>query len=139
MFDFLSDAVGGADGVYELGSVLNANVAQNSGLYLQLQGLPEVVATNPSVSTHYALMKARDVFKIIVATVGLLGFSYGAIYLVDGLLFSVGQFEPSHTRPGYYAARGVIEMILGILFMKGIPPFVDLAFPPGEPPADKSV
>jgi hypothetical protein len=29
-------------------------------------------------------MKARDVFKIVVATVGLLGFSYGALYLIDG-------------------------------------------------------
>ena len=79
-------------------------------------------------------MKPRDVFKIIVATVGLLGFGYGALYLIDGLLFSVGLFQLEHTQPGYYAARGAIEMIVGVLFMKGIPPFVDLAFPPSEPP-----
>lgn len=80
-------------------------------------------------------MKPRDVFKIIVATVGLLGFSYGALYLMDGLLFSIGLLQLQHSQPGYYAARGVIEMILGILFMKGIPPFVDLAFPPSEQPS----
>ena len=84
-------------------------------------------------------MKPRDVFKIIVATVGLLGFGYGAIYLMDGLLFAIGLFQLQHSQPGYYAARGVIEMMLGILFMKGIPPFVDLAFPLEEaPPTDKS-
>lgn len=79
-------------------------------------------------------MKPRDVFKIIVATVGLLGFGYGVLYLLDGLLASLGLFQLQHTQPGYYAARGVIEMILGIAFIKGIPPFVDLAFPPNEPP-----
>jgi len=79
-------------------------------------------------------MKPRDVFRIIVATVGLLGFGYGALYLLDGLLYSLGLFQLQHSQPGYYAARGVITMIVGILFMKGIPPFVDLAFPPDEPP-----
>jgi hypothetical protein len=84
-------------------------------------------------------MKPRDVFKIIVATVGLLGFGYGALYLMDGLLCSIGLFQLQHSQPGYYAARGVIEMIVGVLFMKGIPPFVDMAFPSTErPPADKS-
>jgi hypothetical protein len=29
-------------------------------------------------------------------------------------------------------------MIVGVLFMKGVPPFVDLAFPPDEPPTNKS-
>ena len=82
-------------------------------------------------------MKPRDVFKVIVATVGLLGFGYGAIYLIDGVLFSLGLFQLQHSQPGYYAARGVIEMILGIMFMKGVPPFVDIAFPPDEPPKDE--
>jgi hypothetical protein len=84
-------------------------------------------------------MKPRDVFKIIVATIGLLGFGYGALYLMDGLLFSIGLFQLQHSQPGYYAARGVIEMILGILFMKGIPPFVDLAFPLSEPPPSDKI
>jgi len=74
-------------------------------------------------------MKPRDVFKVIVATVGLLGFCYGLLSLIDGVLCTVGLFQLQHSQPGYYAARGVVEMILGVLFMKGIPPFVDLAFP----------
>ena len=84
-------------------------------------------------------MKPRDIFKIIVATTGLIGFSYGALYLIDGLLLSMGLSQMQHTQPVYYSARGVIEMIAGMLFMKGIPPFVDLAFPPDEPPADTGV
>jgi hypothetical protein len=83
-------------------------------------------------------MKPRDIFKIIVATTGLVGFCYGALYLIDGMLFSVGLIQLQHSQPGYYSARGVIEMVLGTCFMKGIPPFVDLAFPPDEPPVDKS-
>ena len=79
-------------------------------------------------------MKPRDVFKIIVATIGVLGFGYGALYLIDGLLYSLGLFHLERSEPGYYAARGALEMICGILFIKGIPPFVDLAFPPDEPP-----
>lgn len=83
-------------------------------------------------------MKPRDIFRIIVATVGLLGFAYGALYLLDGVLASMSLFQLQHTQPGYYATRGVVEMILGLLFMKGIPPFVDLAFPlPDPPPADR--
>jgi hypothetical protein len=82
-------------------------------------------------------MKPRDIFKIIVATIGVLGFSYGALYLMDGLLCQLGLFDLQHSRPGYYAARGVIEMMVGILFIKGMPPFVDLAFPPDESPKDE--
>ena len=90
------------------------------------------------IITRIEIMKPRDIFKIIVATTGLIGFSYGVIYLIDGLLFAIGLFQLQHSQPGYYAARGVIEMIVGVLFMKGVPPFVDLAFPPDEPPTNKS-
>jgi len=84
-------------------------------------------------------MKPRDVFKIIVGTVGLLGFGYGVLYLIDGILCAMGLFQPLHSLPGYYAARGALEMFIGLLFMKGIPPFVDLVFPLQEasPPKEQ--
>ena len=84
-------------------------------------------------------MKPREVFKIIVATIGVLAFGYGTLYLIDGMLFSVGLFQLQHSQPGYYAARGVVEMILGILFIKGIPPFVDLAYPPERASRDDKI
>ncbi len=82
-------------------------------------------------------MKPRDIFKIIVASIGVIGFSYGLIYLLDGVLCAIGLFELQRSQPGYYAARGVVEMVVGIMFMKGVPPFVDMAFPPDEPPKDQ--
>jgi hypothetical protein len=83
-------------------------------------------------------MKPRDIFKIIVATAGLIVFCSGAISLIDGLLLALGLSQTQHTQPVYYGARGVAEMIIGILLMMGIPPFVDLAFPLDQPPVDKS-
>jgi hypothetical protein len=79
-------------------------------------------------------MKPRDIFRIIVATVGLLGFGYGLIYLTEGVIFAMGSYSVSHSQAGVYAVRGAVEMVFGILFMKGFPPFVDMAFPPEQPP-----
>jgi len=90
------------------------------------------------ISNFERLMKPRDIFKIIVATVGLIGFGYGVLNMVEGVLFGLGLSQLQHTQPGYYAARGAVEMIVGVMFMKGIPPFVDLAFPPDEPPKDEN-
>jgi len=76
------------------------------------------------------IMKSREVFKIIVATLGLIGILYGILFIMDGLLLSLGLFETAHSSPKYYLARGVIEIFIGVLIMKGFPPFVNLAFPP---------
>jgi len=77
-------------------------------------------------------MKSREIFKIIVATLGLIGVLYGILYIIDGLLFTLGLFELQHSSPKYYVAKGVIEIFVGVLVMKGFPPFVDLAFPEDE-------
>jgi len=82
-------------------------------------------------------MKPRDAFKIIVATIGLLLFCYGVLYFIDGVLYAMGLFQAQRTQPAYYAFRGVIQMVLGVLFMKGIPSFVDLAFPRHDASGDK--
>ncbi len=77
-------------------------------------------------------MKPRDIFRVIVATAGLIGVCYGAVDLIDGMLFTVGLYHLQHSAPQYYGARGVIQIILGLLVMKGIPPLADFAFPPDE-------
>jgi hypothetical protein len=79
-------------------------------------------------------MKPRDIFRIIVATVGLLGFGYGLIYLMEGVIYSLGTYQMPHSQAGFLAVRGALEMIFGIMIMKGFPPFVDIAFPPEQPP-----
>ena len=60
------------------------------------------------------------------------------LYLFDGLSFALGLAEPStHMTAKWYAIRGAFEMVVGLFVMRGIPMFLDLAFPPDEPPKDK--
>ena len=82
-------------------------------------------------------MTPRNIFRVVVATLGLYGCCSGALYVIDGLLYSFGLFQLQHSEPKFYAARGGIEIVLSILVLKGLPPFVDLAFPPDEPPKEK--
>lgn len=77
-------------------------------------------------------MTPRNLFRVIVATAGLLLVGYGVLYLVDGLLFALGLFELQHSSPRFYAARGAIEMVIGFAVMRGIPPLVDIAFPAND-------
>ena len=74
-------------------------------------------------------MTSRDIFRIIVATLGLLGVAYGALYFLDGLLYALGLLESSHVSPKFYAAHGAVEIVLGLMIMRGVPPLVDFAFP----------
>jgi hypothetical protein len=86
-------------------------------------------------------MSPRNLFRIIVATAGLVIFCYGVLFLLDSLLFAVGLYQLQHSSPSYYATRGVLEMIIGVVIMRGIPPLADLAFPPDESnpkPSDNS-
>ena len=74
-------------------------------------------------------MKPRDVFRVVIATTGWIAVCYGVISIVDGLLFAVGLSQLQHTLPRYYGARGLIQIVLGLLVMRGVPPLVDWAFP----------
>ena len=75
-------------------------------------------------------MKPRDIFHIIIAAVGLILFFYGVLYLFDGVSFVLGLADPPlHYTPKWYAVRGGFEMVLGLFVMRGLPMFLDLAFP----------
>ena len=78
-------------------------------------------------------MKPKDVFRIIVATVALVGFCYGMLDAIEGLLFKLGLLELQRSHPGYYVAKGMLEMVLAIFIMKGGIPFADIAFPESKP------
>jgi hypothetical protein len=77
-------------------------------------------------------MKSREIFKIIVATLGLIGILYGTIYAVDGLLLALGLNQQSNYPPQIYIVKGLIQIVIGALIMKGFPPFVNFAFPPDK-------
>lgn len=74
-------------------------------------------------------MAPRNVFKVITATIGLLGVGYGLLYFIDGLLSSFGLPVVAPGSGRYYMARGVIEIALGLAFMRGVPAIVAIAFP----------
>ena len=81
-------------------------------------------------------MTPRNIFRIIVATAGLVAVCYGAMFLIDGLLYTLGLFQLQHSSPKYYGARGAIQLLLGLMLLRGIPPRAAFAFPP-EKPSDR--
>ena len=81
-------------------------------------------------------MKPRELFKVIVATLGVIGILYGVIDVIDGVLGAMNFYEHRSTGSNYYFARGAIQMFIGALIIKGFPPFVDIAFPPDNEKPD---
>jgi hypothetical protein len=75
-------------------------------------------------------MKPRDIFKVIVATVGLVLICMGVVSLMSAVVAAMSSMSSPHGSVfGWLAAVAVMEMIVGVLIMKGYPPFVDIAFP----------
>ncbi|HVZ41334.1 MAG TPA: hypothetical protein VHI13_18790 [Candidatus Kapabacteria bacterium] len=78
-------------------------------------------------------MEPRNVFKVIVATIGLLGVGYGLLYFVDGIL-EAADLGSKAGLARYYLGRGIIEIALGLAFMRGASTLAGLAFPGHETP-----
>ncbi len=79
-------------------------------------------------------MKPKDIFDIIARSAGLLVVLYGLGHLLYGLLGAMGQFE---TRAGRYnAITGIIELIGGLMVMRGVIPVADIAYPPETSPTE---
>ena len=79
-------------------------------------------------------MKPRDIFRIIVATAGLIFFSLGLIGIIAAVINGIAPSPTPRAPTGPYTAISVVELILGVMIMKGYPPLTDIAFPPEEPP-----
>ena len=85
-------------------------------------------------------MTPRDIFKIIVASVGLYLVYHGVMDLITGFTYTLhltdyppGAYEGTNK---FFAVQGVMEIVVGIGWMAGFFPFVNLAFP--EKPQDES-
>jgi hypothetical protein len=83
-------------------------------------------------------MKPRDIFKIIVATAGLIIFCMGAVGLIGIVISAITSSSLRTFGVAYVAVVGIAEIIFGILIMKGFPPLVDIAFPTGHDEEDKT-
>lgn len=82
-------------------------------------------------------MKPRDVFKIVVATVGMVIFCIGVVGVISATLTMVSSTSSYSTGYGFLAGIAFLEIIFGTLIMKGYPPFVDMAFPPASDPSER--
>ncbi|MBS1910442.1 MAG: hypothetical protein JST22_00525 [Bacteroidetes bacterium] len=78
-------------------------------------------------------MEPRNVFKVIVATIGLLGVGYGLLYFVDGIL-EAADLGSKAGLARYYLGRGIVEVALGLAFIRGASAIAGLAFPGRETP-----
>jgi hypothetical protein len=82
-------------------------------------------------------MKPRDIFKIIVATVGLVIFCLGIINLIAAVVRMIVTNPPLGNSGGVLAGIGAVEIVFGVLIMKGYPPLTDIAFPPERMPGQE--
>lgn len=74
-------------------------------------------------------MKPQDLFKIIVATIGLIFACFGADDIIISPLFGLGLNQLQHSLPSYYLLHGLLELFLGLLLMKFSPLVVHMVFP----------
>lgn len=87
-------------------------------------------------------MKPQDIFKIIVATAGLIGICDGSMLVIRGFLYTLNLFPDSYGLSVFDLVKGFIEIILGFILMKISPFIVNIAFPyakqQDKPPLDTS-
>jgi hypothetical protein len=78
-------------------------------------------------------MKPRDIFDLIARTAGLIVILYGLSHLLYGLLGAMALFQTTAGR--FNAVSGVIQVVFGLMVMRGVIPVADIAFPPETPRA----
>ena len=81
-------------------------------------------------------MKPRDMFALAVKIAGLIVFLYGLAHLLYAVL-GVANIIESHAVK-FHATFGICQSIVGLFMMRGMTPFVDLAFPEDEPPPEEA-
>jgi len=81
-------------------------------------------------------MQPKDIFRIIVASLGLYIIYSGIHDLTTSVLYTLnldeftsGPLSQQGVYPRFFAARGAIELVIGFLTTNGFIPFTSLAFP----------
>jgi len=81
-------------------------------------------------------MQPKSIFRIIVASFGLYiiytGFhdlSTAVLYMLCGDEFKQGAFAQPGIYPRFFALRGAIEAVVGIVVTNGFLPLTNFAFP----------
>jgi hypothetical protein len=76
-------------------------------------------------------MKPRDMFDTLARMAGFVVVLYGCGHILYGLLAAMGLLETTYER--YNAVVGVIQLVGGLMVMRGVISVVDIAFPPESP------
>ncbi len=74
-------------------------------------------------------MKSREIFRMAIKIIGLIILLQGIRNVVEGFMILKGYATVRLSTPQYWAAWAVIKMAAGVYLMKGVTPFLNLAFP----------
>ncbi len=80
-------------------------------------------------------MAPRDIFGIIVRTIGVLALTAGATYLISTLIVLLSPETPHKSPLTAYVLASGVWFLLSIYLIRGAPHLVRLAYP--EPPQSR--
>jgi len=85
-------------------------------------------------------MNQKDLFQVVIRAAGLIVLLYGLEYMYEAVLNQFGYHEVRDARLArLYAARGILQIIVGLILVRGASPLVAFAFPSEpEPPPDST-
>lgn len=82
-------------------------------------------------------MRVEEWFGLAVRVIGVLILLYGAGYLMDSLLFSLGYFNFPESSPAYYVVAGISYCVVGVCLMRGASQLIRFAYPSEEEEQDE--
>ncbi len=84
-------------------------------------------------------MQPKNIFRIIVATFGLYIIYHGFSDLISAVAYTLdvdevkeAPFPQQGILPRFFAMRGVVEVVVGMLVTNGFIPLTNFAFPENE-------
>ncbi|HUS12881.1 MAG TPA: hypothetical protein VMZ30_20595 [Pyrinomonadaceae bacterium] len=74
-------------------------------------------------------MKIKEWFGLALRVTGVVTCIYGAVYLLDALLFRFGYLNYPESVPGYFVITGLFHLLIGLYLIRGAPLLIGFAYP----------
>ena len=74
-------------------------------------------------------MKTEEWFGLAVRVIGVVALVYGAVYLLEALLFRFGYLNYPESVPGYFLITGLFHLLIGLYLIRGAPLLISFAYP----------
>jgi hypothetical protein len=74
-------------------------------------------------------MKIEEWFGLALRVTGVVTSIYGAVYLLDALLFRFGYVNYPESVPSYFLITGLFHLLIGLYLVRGAPLLIGLAYP----------